>query len=70
MPKDSSAVPTPLSTSEFLSALERSGVLSETIWRALLDRLGQAADVNDGLALARSNSSTRGRSRSSRPGGS
>jgi eukaryotic-like serine/threonine-protein kinase len=45
MSRDSQAMPTRLSASEFLSALERSGVLSEATQRGVHDRLGHVVDA-------------------------
>jgi serine/threonine-protein kinase len=52
MSKDSQVMRTRLSVSEFLSAVERSGVLSETSQRELRDRLGRMPQHDDTLALA------------------
>src|SRR5262249_14412574 len=49
----SEAMPTHVSASEFLSALERSGVLPESEWREVRDRYGPRPDSDDPATLAR-----------------
>ncbi len=53
MPEDSKAMPKYVSAREFLSAIEGSGVLTETSSRELLSRLGQVTDLDDPSVLAR-----------------
>src|SRR3954466_6088967 len=53
IPEGSEAMPTRVSASEFLSALERSGVLPESKWREVQDRYGPRANLDDSSALAR-----------------
>jgi serine/threonine protein kinase len=52
MPKELEAAPARLSTSEFLVALERSGILRDAKWREVRDRFGDRTDLVDSLALA------------------
>ena len=52
MPDDSSAIPTRLSASEFLSVLERSDVLPAAKMREVHDRLWGETDHQDPAILA------------------
>ena len=53
MPEHSKAGPTLLSAPEFLSALERSGALTDARWRDVRERFVDRTDLDDSLALAR-----------------
>jgi hypothetical protein len=52
MPEGSEAMPTCISSSEFLSALEQSGVLPDSTSREVRNRYGAGADRDDPSALA------------------
>jgi serine/threonine-protein kinase len=52
MPEHANAAPTRLSASEFLAALERSGVLPDAKWREVRDRFVHVTDADDSLELA------------------
>jgi serine/threonine protein kinase len=52
MPEVPNVGPTRPSAPEFLAAVERSGVLSESTCRDLLDRFGRTAVLDDSLTLA------------------
>src|SRR5262245_57401044 len=53
MPEGSQAMPACVSASEFLSVLERSGVLPEPKWREVRDRYASRAEPADSSTLAR-----------------
>ena len=53
MADNSKARPKCLSASDFLSALEQSGVLPDEKWRAVRERFVQRTDLDDPSALAR-----------------
>ena len=53
MPNDSNATPCSLSSPDFLSTLEKSGILSETGFQEVRDCLVEDAQLQDSSALAR-----------------
>jgi serine/threonine-protein kinase len=52
MADDSMTRATPLSVSEFLAVVERSGILHDAEWREVQYRFGGSGDLGDSLALA------------------